>query len=403
MKALYLRTNYSLNLKSGGSVAHTEGVVNALDKIIDLEVISNDPLNYFYPDIQIIKPILKKVPIINELLYNFKIILKLRDRINHDFIYHRYSGESFCAAYLAKRNKTPLILEFNSFETWKIKNWKEKGSSIKMLIKKRLKLFFVSRIESYNLRFASLIVVVSDVLKDDLMKLGIPENKILVNPNGVNIERFDIVKEDCIIQLKKELELENKFVFGFIGTFGHWHGSVELAKAIEHFYFHHPEHQTNVSFLLIGDGHFMPEVHEIVSKQPWSDNVLLTGLIPQKDAPKYLKLTDCLISPHVGNPDGTKFFGSPTKLFEYMACNRPIIASNLDQIGIILEHEKTAILVEPGNIIELSNAMNELYRSKALAKSIALQAYQLVKSKYTWDKHVQKIINTFQNRVIQSE
>ena len=58
---------------------------------------------------------------------------------------------------------------------------------------------------------------------------------------------------------------------------------------------------------------------------------------------------DLLASPHVPNSDGTPFFGSPTKLFEYMAMGKGIIASDLDQIGEVLEHDHTAWMVKPGD------------------------------------------------------
>ncbi len=56
----------------------------------------------------------------------------------------------------------------------------------------------------------------------------------------------------------------------------------------------------------------------------------------QSEAPTYLAISDIVVSPTVPNPDGSPFFGSPTKLFEYMAMGKPIVASDLDQIGEVL-------------------------------------------------------------------
>src|SRR5207237_125725 len=80
-------------------------------------------------------------------------------------------------------------------------------------------------------------------------------------------------------------------------------------------------------------------------------------LVPQDDGPEHLAAADLLVSPHVTNPDGTPFFGSPTKLFEYMAMGRPIVASDLEQIGQTLEHGRTAWLVPPGDVEALADAM----------------------------------------------
>lgn len=397
MKALYLRTKYSLNLKSGGSVAHTEGVINALKTKVDLDIVSNDPLNHFTSPIKIIKPILVNVPIINELFYNLKVILKLRKVKDYSFIYSRYSGESFSAAYLSSKNSIPLILEFNSFDTWKIKNWKEKGFFLKKWFKKYFRLFFVRKIESYNIKKAALIVVVSVVLKDQLIQVGVSKEKILVNPNGVDISKFKKVPKVTISSIKKKFQLVDHYIFGFIGTFGHWHGVIELAKAICLFYNQNPELTQKTKFLVIGDGHFMNDVKKIIQDSKWNRNVILTGMIPQSDGPAHLLTADCLISPHIPNPDGTKFFGSPTKLFEYMACAKPIIASDLNQIGEILSDEKTAFMVEPGNIQELAQKMKYVFSNDSKAKLVGENSFKLVNQQYTWDAHVSKILHKFKS------
>ena len=82
----------------------------------------------------------------------------------------------------------------------------------------------------------------------------------------------------------------------------------------------------------------MNDVKEILGEFLSSSFVCLTGIVPQKDAPKYLVASDILVSPHIPNADGSRFFGSPTKLFEYMAMGKAIIASDLEQIGEILKN-----------------------------------------------------------------
>ena len=60
--------------------------------------------------------------------------------------------------------------------------------------------------------------------------------------------------------------------------------------------------------------------------------------------------SDVLVSPHVANADGTPFFGSPTKIFEYMGLGKPIVASDLNQIGEVIEHERSGLLCPPGDV-----------------------------------------------------
>ncbi len=235
-----------------------------------------------------------------------------------------------------------------------------------------------------------MIIVVSAPLKDNLLRWGISENKILINPNGV-----DPVKYNPSIpgsKIRKKYGLENFILIGFIGTFGPFHGVIELAKSIEIFFKLYPEKLNEVKFLLIGDGKLMPGVKRIIERTEFAENVIFTGLTPQSQESKYLAACDILLSPQIRNPDGSKFFCSPVKLFEYMAMGKPIIASDLDQIGEVLEHKKTAYLVEPGNIENLAEAMNVLISDTKLREKLGENARAKVLEKYTWEKDVERVL-----------
>lgn len=396
MKILYLRTVFWFGLKSGGSVAHTSGVINALSKIVRVDVISNDTLPGVQSIINIVSPgLLKMIPFrLGEVLYNLRIIKRLKNKVkDYDFIYQRYSGLSFAGAFLAKKNNIPLILEFNSSDVWKMKFWFKQSSSLKTLLVRIVNLFkisIVSYIEEYNLRNALLIIVVSTSLKETLTKKGIAEEKILVYPNGVDPQKYSTaIKGD---EIKKKYRLGNYKVVGFVGTFGQWHGVVQMAKSINLFFQLDPGKKKEVKFLLIGDGRLMPVVRKVIHTNGYMDNVVFTGLVPQSEGPKYMGACDILLSPHIKNPDGTAFFGSPTKLFEYMAMGKPIIASDLDQIGDILEHKKTAYLIEPGNIRQLSNAIQVLLDDSKLREELGKNARVEALKKYTWEKHTEKLL-----------
>ncbi len=145
--------------------------------------------------------------------------------------------------------------------------------------------------------------------------------------------------------------------------------------------------------MLIGNGILMNEVRQILSKSEVKNNIVLTGTIPQEEAPKYLAACNAFLSPHIPNEDGTRFFGSPTKLFEYMAMGKPIIASKLEQLGSILTHGKNAYLVEPKNIDHLSDAMYYTYKNQEFAKRIGENARKDVVEKYTWDNNIENLFS----------
>ena len=401
MKILYLRTVFWFGLKSGGSVGHTSGVINSLSKLVKIDVISNDTLPGVKKEVKIICPgFLKRIPIFGEIFYSLKLIKKIQKIVrNYNYIYQRNSSFSFVGAYLAKKNNIPLLLEYNGPSVWAMINWSKQLfllRSILVSIYKIITLPIISRIEEYNLKNSTLIIVVSTSLKEILINKGVAEEKIMVNPNGVDLEIYSpLIKANSII---KKYGLKNYRVIGFIGTFGQWHGVVEMARAIELFFQSNANLINEVKFLLIGDGKLIPEVKKIISISGYQENVIFTGKTLQSEGPNYLGACDILLSPHVRNPDGSKFFGSPTKLFEYMAMGKAIIASNLGQIGELLEHNKTAYLVEPGNIKQLVDAMLLLIIDSQLRHNLGRKARAEVIKKYTWDKHVEKIIATLNNK-----
>jgi glycosyltransferase involved in cell wall biosynthesis len=183
-----------------------------------------------------------------------------------------------------------------------------------------------------------------------------------------------------------------------------WHGVDFLARCIRRLATEEADWIAahRLHFLLVGDGLKMPEVSEILAAPAIAPHVTLTGLVPQAQAPAYLALSDVFLSPHVPNPDGTPFFGSPTKLFEYMAMGKPIVAADLDQIGAVLrgthlEEEPApeaplAALFPPGDEDGFIAALKQIVEAPEAARATGARAREAALRLYTWDKHVGAIL-----------
>lgn len=193
-------------------------------------------------------------------------------------------------------------------------------------------------------------------------------------------------------EIRSKYRLNDTTVIGFIGTFGRWHGAEILAEAFGILLREHPEYRKTVRLMMIGDGLKMPVVKTCLANDGAADYTVLTGLVPQQEGPKHLAACDILVSPHRPNQDGTPFFGSPTKLFEYMAMGKGIVASDLDQIGDILEHGKTAWMVKAGDPRSLKEGIRTLIDDGPLRKNLGAAARSEVVKNYTWKEHTRKII-----------
>lgn len=385
----FLRTDDFRNIGVGGSFTHTAGFCKGLiaEGWSVTCIASQNPMPQLAEVAFYAVPYPKKrnIPELPEIRYGFRFLLQSYRRLTKAppaFLYHRHSAFHASSPVLARLLKIPLILEYNGPETWVKEKWGK-------LFMKRLCLWF----ERTALRGADAIGVVSGALVDDLVKAGIARERIVLNPNGVDIEVFHPGVDGSAVRSKHGFG--QKTVVGFIGSFGAWHGVDILAQAIE------PTvaHDANIHFLLIGDGALRGYVEKIIREKRLEQFVTLTGTIPHEESPRYLAACDILVSPHVPNADGTRFFGSPTKLFEYMAMGKPIIASRLEQIGDILEHGISAVLAEPGDVSELSEAIARLANDKKMCESLGAHARRVVTENHTWRHNARRILEHYESLV----
>jgi len=391
---VYLRSDLIFGLRSGGSVGHIAGVLNNLDRFTGPSVfLTTDRIPTVRDDIEthVIKPTgrfadFSELPGIhfNEIYGQESKKHLARRKVG--FLYQRYSLNNYVGAKLSKELKIPFVLEYNGSEVWINRHW---GRPLKYETLSR-------QIEMLNLKMADLVVVVSKAMNEELVAQGIEAKKILVNPNGVDPERYSPLVDGSLV--REKYALLGKVVIGFIGTFGKWHGAEVLAEAFGLLLRQFPEYKDRVRLLMIGDGVMMPLVKEKIIQLEMAPHCILTGLIPQEEGPEHLAACDILVASHVPNPDGTPFFGSPTKLFEYMAMGKGIVASDLDQIGEVLMHDVSAWLVKPGDAASLMQGLKVLIDDGQKRERLGRAAREEVVAKYTWKEHTHKIIEKLKER-----
>ncbi|MDX6578144.1 MAG: hypothetical protein QOE96_4097, partial [Blastocatellia bacterium] len=123
------------------------------------------------------------------------------------------------------------------------------------------------------------------------------------------------------------------------------------------------------------------------------------GHVDHERVPALLDACDILLSPHVPLEDGSEFFGSPTKLFEYMAMGKGIIASRLGQIGEVLVDEETALLTEPGNARQLAEAILRLSRSRELRERLGAAARGAAIAEHTWKHNALRVLGEYRSYI----
>jgi glycosyltransferase involved in cell wall biosynthesis len=192
---LYLRTDIcDEELTAGGSVAHTVGVIQGFRELGYEVICASSCMQELLKKQKLRKFIKLSNPgwlrflrwKINCFLSSFFFFFQAQQLLKNEdvlFIYQRYSLLNMTGVLLKWHYKKKLILEYNGSEAWIATHW---------ITKKRWLTFewLMNKIESINLHNADTIVVVSQVLKDELIGYNVYLKKILVNPNGVDARQY---------------------------------------------------------------------------------------------------------------------------------------------------------------------------------------------------------------------
>jgi len=382
----YLRSTPGVGSQAGGAATHINGFVNAATELgAAIRVISNDYIaGLDRTSLKLIDPeplgsTRAAFDLRNNLIFSAGAMREI-ERGPVDLIYQRYARFSWAGVAASLHTGVPLFLEYNGSEVWMGRHW-DRGSMLPLL----------ARFERLNLEAAARIFVVANVERRNLLRAGVPDEKIVVNPNGVDTEKFRPGVGG--LAARRELGVaEDEILAGFVGTFGPWHGVLTLAEAVALL-----PVDCGVRFLLVGAGKLRDEVQRIVRAAGKEHQVIFAGHVQHERVPALLDACDLLLSPHVPLEDGSEFFGSPTKLFEYMAMGKGIVASRLGQIGQVLVDNETALLCQPGNERELAGAILRLSSSRELRERLGAAVRHAAIAEYTWKHNAQRVLNAYRD------
>ena len=385
MNILFLSLNVNVKRRTGDAV-HVRELVRNLAKLgntvslmaeynqepdNELQTLYKDPLISIYFNENIINVRSR----LNDFL-SLWACLKIAYKRSPDIIYER--GSTFkIGAILSKILRIPFVVEINGIveDEAKLLGTHINHQYTKKLRRNIRKLFFNS---------ANKIVVVTSGIKEDLQnKYHISPDKIVVIPNGANTDVFRPMDQ---IKAKEELGLnQNVKYVCFVGNLAPWQGVEYLIKAAPAVLAKVPESR----FLIVGDGVVREELEIMVAKMDLQDNFLFTGSVPFEVVPKYINASDVCIS--VKKP---VLPGSPLKVFEYMACEKPVIATRKSAYGFeILEEVGAGLLVNPENKEEVSNAIVDILHDSVKGHEMGIKGRDTVVKQYSWKNTATKVVD----------
>jgi len=284
-----------------------------------------------------------------------------------DVIYERYEGTSQLGWRLAQKFRVPLVLEINA-PFWQDARYYNHHRT-------RL----ADRLDHKIVSQAQAVVVVTQPLKNYLIQMGIPGEKIRVISNGVNIETF--AHPGPLSGTEGLPQLKHKLVIGYVGSFSKWHRLDWLVEAAAQI----PD--AAIHFLLVGNGADQPRIRHLVQQRNLTRKFTFTGEIPYSQIPAYLQRFDIAVLP------GTEAYCSPIKIFEYLAAGKPVVAPDLATLRPIITPGETGMLFKENELADWVTALKFLIHNPVRRDEIGTNGFNQVRTRFSWENTATEIIN----------
>jgi len=308
-------------------------------------------------------------PILRPFSFNFLLsfyLLIFFFQKRPDVVYVRRMTSIIPLLY-AKLRKALLFYEVNDDP---YVNMHDDGSRATFLIRSLLS----AKIDEANLKTCSRAFVISQEVGEKILKWNptIETHKIVLMPSGSNTTLFrPLGKLECRSFLK--LNVARKYI-GFIGTLLHHQGIDTLIDAAPYILNKEPPSV----FVIVGEGPMKEVWMERAEQHGVRDYFIFLGQIAYEDMPGWIGAMDICIAPFLRSAG----LRSPVKIFDYMACGRPVVASKVKGTTDLFADTSAIELVEPENPEMLANAIIDLLSNQEKAKSMGQKGRALIVEKY---------------------
>lgn len=297
------------------------------------------------------------------LLAGVRLLVAVR-RVRPDLVYERYSLHTPAGALVRLATGVPHLLEVNA-------PLAEERARFDGLALPRL----ARAVERWIWRRADRVLVVTAVLAERVRAVGIPSERIVVTPNGVDLERLRTGPDREAT--RRALGIGSALVLGFVGFVKAWHG---LDPVLE--WLARPE-RVNAFLLVAGEGPHAPVLRRRAAELGIEERVRFLGIVPRERVPEVVRTFDIALQPAVVD------YASPLKLVEYMALGRAIIAPDCPNIREVLTHDRDAWLVAPDGLL---SGLDRLADDPALRARLGAAARATVLARdLTWDANAGRV------------
>ena len=220
-----------------------------------------------------------------------------------------------------------------------------------------------------NIERAEKVTVTTEMLK---RTYNIPDSKCEVVPNGVDTTLFRSYGDT-----KEELGLDG-FIIGYVGVLREWIDLEPVFMALK-------DLDEGMNMVVVGKEGKFDENVRLAKRCGVSDKVTFTGMIPYSQVPKYISAMNVCLIPFKLN--AVSEHALPLKLFEYMACEKPVISTELGGVKAVAGNK----VMYASNKKEYKEKIMRLYKSEELRQEMGKTRREFVEENYDWEKIVERL------------
>lgn len=287
-----------------------------------------------------------------------------------DLVWQRHDLFHTAGLDLARRLRSPSVLFVPAAKVWEAERW---GTT-----RPGWGRWLEGRAEHPALLGADLVACGSETVVEQVLRIGVPDRRVLLTPTGVDLELF--AEPPDPVPLRRRLGLEDRFVVGWIGSFRRFHAleqAVEAAAGVP-----------GAALLLVGDGPERVRIERLAHDHGVS--ATFTGTVAHHELPAYLAAMDAAL---ILAPRDEPFHYSPLKLAEYMAAGLPVVVPAVGQLAQRLTDGVDALVVTPDDGAALGTALRRLRDDPEERARLGKAARAAAEAEWSWDDQVQRVID----------
>lgn len=248
-----------------------------------------------------------------------------------------------------------------------VPDWSETDRSLTRRLKHWLASFALSRCDR--------VVVLTEGLRELVVRrYRVAAERVAVLPSGTDIGVF-VPQDAAACRRHIGLDQDRDYI-GFVGSFYRYQGLQCLLDAMAIIRRTRP----SVHLLLVGDGEADLELKQQADRLALTSCITWAGRIPYQEVPAWIGAMTLCVAPFRSDRGET----SPVKVFDYLACGRPVIASAIPSVSAIFAHESGVALVPPDDPAALAEAVLALLIDRVRQSSMAAQGRRFIEQGFSW-------------------